>query len=1690
MAVDSLFHKVLALIQGGSRANVAPALPVPTPPPLNPVYNAVITFSSNVTDGADHINLSDGVLTITPHAASMRKTVLEVGLHTAIERNLTVEAVFELNLDVVAGAPIANILNTLEIRYAGSGLIDIHYHSTRRDLQYMSSYPYTPAKVTRYVGGGKLYLYARSKVRMDLYTSPPGGYGGSSTSYESQPVEFEIRSESGTVTTIPTAYPFTSDIGSNSFSGASSTNNWNAAPANELSVTTSYVRMGYLPKAANYPTTWRATSRDLVVYGDGGIGMTAVEKTDTGEVIRVLNSTTPVNGMTAYQALTVCAQAIAAQVPETPNILPGKVTTHDQPIYEVQNGMAVVIGYDRTVILSLPHSQVDSVWTLTVACDSTFQSRFQDAGMSSGVFCYGDGLPAIMNVTLSHTGALGVFGVAILDSNYGYWTVPVDQIPDIPPEQIAVYTVSDIDDAFGYIRDRLAQKGTITTAATNATTRVFTLTTSQYLDRYGGPLRHLKFFARKNLIAEGGISKLYGVRFTADERPKESSFPTLPWSTTSIPAGGGGSSDTNTLLLLHLDEGSGATTDDASTYNSTVSATNYASGAVAGKFSGGLNLATSQLTAPHDNRFDIGNTFTIEAFLNFPALPTQSYNILVSHAQSNSWTQGWVVFFDSSGGVGLYNNGSFVFSYGIVGPGQPANLNTWFHFAITADGTTLRIFVDGQVIYTQSTPALESVVQPLCIGHDAGNTYTSALFLIDELRISDVARYTANFTPPTAPFEIGGGTGWGTLPSDVIFAVPAESNGNDVAQFGLTPTVTGSNITYPTSGSRTGDGYIANSNGNGGVDARIKYAISPLWFAEWGAATSMTIEFDVYNNQLDFAGGQFMQLLYGFASQTDTGTPGEWRLNCNLLTTVVEHYLAPLEFDRWYHVAQVADSVNRETRIYLDGVLAQTFAVSFGNFMFEAYPSGVDALSLLQIHDANGNGSLNGRLDNIIITKRAKYSGNFTPGTTFAEIVGLAGIPANVRYYYPFLTGDGSQIPNRGSVVTELQTTSGALSTHPDGGVVFGDGGPINGYDISSQALLSTCTLEGWAKWNIGGSADIFGEPSFGFFLYSGSIYFRMGSYDTPGFTLTTNWVHLATVRAGATSETVSVYINGALHHTFASGTSLPPGQFGGSLRIGSSVNISSADFNGYVDDVIVTEGAKYTANFTPPTRGNAFPYKEPSNVDVTCAGYNDIAFVSCEGSLTIQTSQPVAYFDSSTTVGDVTPTGAVFVVDSVSADFSGSSTLAAFTCSGSFVRSIPVEFDGTATLDDVTNDTGGFYSDVPKEMTGDSVLDDVECIAVLLFLTPMSFDANVLCDDVVSDGLMSLIEPVVYRLNSTVPAATIAANTTQFYVDATVPAATLSAEISQYEGFKLDVTVHAATGQGWFGMRLNSDVPRVALQAVGIVPNTLRLDAMLPWVTIQANASAGLLFSLSATVPIPSLSSWTGWQLQGDVAVASSSGFITTGGAYRLNAVVPMATLVASAVSENLLRLTAVVPAATRSGWVAVNKKVPAARLIGHIVPVVATTRVAYSFTLANSAMTRYPAYPFIQVLRMGNAYYGVGEDGLYELGGANDNGVAIPWSWETCMSDFGKAEKKTVVSAYLGGYVPQSMTYTIKVGDAPTGTNAHTTTATAVLRNHRQKFGIGRKSRFFAFGLSATQGQVAIESVEFEMASMSRRV
>jgi hypothetical protein len=82
--------------------------------------------------------------------------------------------------------------------------------------------------------------------------------------------------------------------------------------------------------------------------------------------------------------------------------------------------------------------------------------------------------------------------------------------------------------------------------------------------------------------------------------------------------------------------------------------------------------------------------------------------------------------------------------------------NTWYHFAACRSGSTLKLFVDGVEEYsgTDTTDYTSSA------SFNAGDRQDLDPFgqypldgYIDDLRITKgVARYTANFTPPTAAF--------------------------------------------------------------------------------------------------------------------------------------------------------------------------------------------------------------------------------------------------------------------------------------------------------------------------------------------------------------------------------------------------------------------------------------------------------------------------------------------------------------------------------------------------------------------------------------------------------------------------------------------------------------------------------------------------------------------------------------------------------------------------------------------------------------------------------------------------------------------------------------------------------------------------------------------------------------------------
>ena len=92
-------------------------------------------------------------------------------------------------------------------------------------------------------------------------------------------------------------------------------------------------------------------------------------------------------------------------------------------------------------------------------------------------------------------------------------------------------------------------------------------------------------------------------------------------------------------------------------------------------------------------------------------------------------------------GNGSLNNWSFLSSSGVVGR------NTWSHVALVFDGTNVRLYVNGTFNnLAASHPSWPVGDRFLNVGYDVNGSTDG---YINDLRISDSAVYTANFTPPS-----------------------------------------------------------------------------------------------------------------------------------------------------------------------------------------------------------------------------------------------------------------------------------------------------------------------------------------------------------------------------------------------------------------------------------------------------------------------------------------------------------------------------------------------------------------------------------------------------------------------------------------------------------------------------------------------------------------------------------------------------------------------------------------------------------------------------------------------------------------------------------------------------------------------------------------------------------------------------
>jgi hypothetical protein len=92
----------------------------------------------------------------------------------------------------------------------------------------------------------------------------------------------------------------------------------------------------------------------------------------------------------------------------------------------------------------------------------------------------------------------------------------------------------------------------------------------------------------------------------------------------------------------------------------------------------------------------------------------------------------------------------------LVSP-TPAVVNTWYHIATSFDGTTTRLFLNGDLVKSGSIAWTTSAIGSLYIGRrwDAVSSIYYSGYISNVRFVKGAALYTAAFSPPTRPLTLG-----------------------------------------------------------------------------------------------------------------------------------------------------------------------------------------------------------------------------------------------------------------------------------------------------------------------------------------------------------------------------------------------------------------------------------------------------------------------------------------------------------------------------------------------------------------------------------------------------------------------------------------------------------------------------------------------------------------------------------------------------------------------------------------------------------------------------------------------------------------------------------------------------------------------------------------------------------------------
>lgn len=566
--------------------------------------------------------------------------------------------------------------------------------------------------------------------------------------------------------------------------------------------------------------------------------------------------------------------------------------------------------------------------------------------------------------------------------------------------------------------------------------------------------------------------------------------------------------------------------------------------------------------------------FTIEMWVFRTASTTNGEQIY--EGRQGGDTNRLLFWINPSNQVSIFYNGSTIGTSSATVP-----LNQWSHIALTRDGTSMQAYIDGtRVISITESGYIDRPNATLYIGKNNASSDYDYKGYISNLRVNrGTAHYTgASATVPTSPLTgITGSQGMLLCGSNILQDKLVYSNAPRHAI-----TVGGSPKVYPFSPFAPSDSYSAAVNGGSAYFNGTGYTsiAANTDFNILGDGT-FTVEYWLYAEEWNGS--------YADHAGVFNGVSAGWLIY--QLGTDIEVYMNGVDMisvarpslHSWHHIALTRSSGT--LRLFIDGVQAG----------FSNATTGSDQSQPLRVGGDSGGGrnGLKGYISNFRLVKgTAVYTSAFTPPT--APVTAITNTEALLNFTNAQIIDSSGKYNIGPEDHAQLSTSVKKLGTASYKGDGTGDRLTLFPKELAPIGTRPW-TVEGFVYINAHKNYNGIYSAGYGIQFYvnangkfqawvGGANGWLANGLESTATVSTTTWTHFALVR-DASADTITWYVNGTAGGQATSTTAdVAPVDGGYSHRIGSYES-GTYSLNGYIDELRITHKARYTSNFTAPTK-------------------------------------------------------------------------------------------------------------------------------------------------------------------------------------------------------------------------------------------------------------------------------------------------------------------------------------------------------------------------------------------------------------------------------------------------------------------------------------------------------------------------